>query len=102
MSKAHCGFRRSAPLLNQLALPPTLWNCHFLLIDYVAPGTKIPRKEISEFPFELGSRGSPWWCPNFECSAGFQPTSSRQHGGATFKSGQHLVFVQLEKKPKSL
>jgi hypothetical protein len=27
------------------------------------------------------------WCPNFRCSAGFQPALSRQDGGATFKLG---------------
>ena len=31
-----------------------------------------------------------WGCPNFRCSAGFQPALSRQDGGATFKLGQHL------------
>ena len=28
-------------------------------------------------------------CPDFGCSAGFQPAKSRQDGGATFKLGQH-------------
>ena len=47
--KAHRGYRRLAPLLNQLALPRTLWNCHFPFANYVAWGTKIPLKVWEEF-----------------------------------------------------
>jgi hypothetical protein len=35
-------------------------------------------------------------CPNFRCSAGFQPALSRQDGGATFKLGQHPQTSKAE------
>ncbi len=31
-------------------------------------------------------------CPNFRCSAGFQPALSRQDGGATFKLVGHVTL----------
>jgi hypothetical protein len=31
-------------------------------------------------------------CPNFRCSAGFQPALSRQDGGATFKLVGHVAL----------
>jgi hypothetical protein len=34
-------------------------------------------------------------CPNFRCSAGFQPALSRQDGGATVKLGQHPRYASF-------
>jgi hypothetical protein len=38
-------------------------------------------------------------CPNFRCSAGFQPALSRQDGGATFNLGQYPFDLPLAKAP---
>jgi hypothetical protein len=36
-------------------------------------------------------------CPNFRCSAGFQPALSRQDGGGTFNLGQHPICKWRDK-----
>jgi hypothetical protein len=55
------------------------------------PGRHASSFQYSDYPHcqTMSRQGERGCCPNFKCSAGFQPALSRQDGGATFKLGWH-------------